>query len=96
MAMEDTCEPPRMVLEWLHILNLSNQDISGLCCFNVEGTRHVVDSSEVHVLDIIGRVVVVDLASGPVDAFNLDDFVVCNSSNCGDYKMRYILVYNAM
>lgn len=92
MAMEDPREPPRVVLEWLHILDLNQQDIARLCSFDVKRTGHVVDSSEVHILDIIGRIVVVDLASGPVDAFYLDDFVVCNSASGGDYKIIFILV----
>lgn len=96
MAMEDTREPPGMVLEWLHILNLNQQDISGLCGFNVEGTGHGVDSSEIHILDIIGRVVVVYLASGPVNTFNLDDFVVRNGADCRNCIIIYALVYSAV
>jgi hypothetical protein len=37
-----------------------------------------MDVSEVYVLDIIGRVVVSDLPSCPIQTFNLNNFVVCN------------------
>lgn len=35
-----------------------------------------MDLSEVDVLYVVGRVVVLDLASGPVEALDLDDFIV--------------------
>ena len=55
-----------------------------------------MDSSEIHILDIIGRIIVVDLASGPVDAFDLDDFVVCNGAGGGDYIVRNVLLLRIM
>lgn len=76
--MEDTCETPRLVLEGLDILDLNEKDVTGLRSLNLEWAGEVVDTGEVDVLDVVCGIVVLDLTTGPVETFDLDDFVVCD------------------
>lgn len=69
-------EPPWLVLERLHVLNLHDQDIAGLSGLDVERARQIVDFGQVDVSDVVCRVVVADLAAGPVEAFDFDDLAV--------------------
>lgn len=41
--VEDAGEAPWVVLEWLHVLDLYEEDVSGLGFFDFEGAREVVD-----------------------------------------------------
>jgi hypothetical protein len=41
--VENTSESPRLLLEWLNILYLDDQDIAGLCSLNVEWTGEIMD-----------------------------------------------------
>lgn len=47
-------EPPRLVLEWLDVHDLYEQDIAWLCALDLEGAGEVVDLGEVDVLDVVG------------------------------------------
>ena len=42
-----------------------------------------MDFCEIDVPDIVGRVIVADLAAGPVDTFDLDCFAVLDGVNEG-------------
>lgn len=44
-----------------------------------------MDLRQIYVFDIIGGIVVLDLASSPVETFDFDDFVVGNGATSGDY-----------
>lgn len=55
-----------------------------------------MDLSEVHILDIISQIIVVDLTSSPVNTFDLDNFVVCNGADCRNYTNKYISVYSTV
>lgn len=63
---ENTREPPRLVLERLDVHDLDQQDVARLGAFDLKGPTEVVHLGEVYILDVVGRVVVLDLASGPV------------------------------
>lgn len=73
---ENARKPPRRILKRLHILDIHHEHIAGLRGLDVEGSAEIVDAGEVYVADIVGRVVVFDLSTGPVDALDLDGFVV--------------------
>lgn len=45
-----------------------------------------MDACEVYVADVVCGVVVADLAAGPVEAFDLDDFAVFDGSGEGDWE----------
>jgi hypothetical protein len=76
LLIENPRKPPRLLLHRLHILDLDEQHVARFRGLDVEGSREVVDAAEVDVFDIVGGVVVADLAAGPVYAFDFDDFVV--------------------
>jgi hypothetical protein len=60
-------------------LDLNYKNVAGLCGFNVEGAGEVVNLCQVDVAHVVCGVVVADLAAGPVDAFDFDDFVGLDS-----------------
>lgn len=43
-----------------------------------------MDAGEIDILHVVGAVVVADLAAGPVDAFDLDDFAILDGAGEGD------------
>lgn len=45
LFVEYTGVSPGLIFKWLDILYLNEQDITGLCCLDVEWTREVVDLS---------------------------------------------------
>lgn len=69
-----------MILEWLNILDFDEEDIPRFGCFDLEGTREIVNLGQVDVLDIVGTVVVLDLPSCPVKTFDLDSLTIFDGS----------------
>jgi hypothetical protein len=61
-------------------LDLYDQYIAWLCSLNVEWSSEVMDLCQVDVAHVVCRVVVADLATGPVYAFDLYNLVVLDSS----------------
>lgn len=82
--MEDTGEPPRLVFEGLNVLDFDQEHIAGLRGFDVERAGQIMDLGEINVLDVIGRVIVLDLTAGPIETFNFDDLIVCDLSGGWD------------
>lgn len=66
LFIEDGGESPGALVEWLHVLDFDDEDIAGLCTFDFEGTAEVVGGSEIAVFDVVGAVVILDLAAGPI------------------------------
>ena len=81
---KDTSEAPRRVLERLHILDVHNQNIAWLGCLDLKGSSQVMNLAQVDVADVVGRVVVFDLAAGPVDTFDFDGLAVFDGARVGD------------
>ena len=79
---------PWLLRERLHVLDLDADDIAGLGAGDLEGTGEVVDAGEVAVEDVVGGVVVLDLAAGPVNAFNLDGLAGFDLSGEGNCRKR--------
>lgn len=78
LLCKDTGETPRLILQRLYVLNLYNQYISRFSIFDLKGSAEVVDLGQVNILDVVCVVGVFDLAAGPVNAFDLDYFAVCD------------------
>ena len=83
--VEDSSETPWVVLERLNILDFNEEDIAGFSGFDLERSREIVDLSQVDVLDIVGAVVVANLAACPIEAFDLDDFAVLDGAAEGNW-----------
>jgi hypothetical protein len=62
---ENACETPRLLVEWLHILNLHDKSIAWFCCLNIEWPGEVVDLCEVDVAYVVCGVVVAYLTTSP-------------------------------
>lgn len=86
LLIKNPCIPPRLLWERLKVLHLDTQDIAGLRSVDVKRTRKEMDLSEVAVFNIIGRVVVLDLPSHPIQTLDSDYFVVGYFSARGNYK----------
>lgn len=91
VLVEDAGEAPWLMLEWLNILNLDKQDITRLRTFDLEWSREIVDSREVDILHIIGRVIVANLSTGPVYTFDLDYFSILDCPIERDVRMPSIV-----
>ena len=63
--IKDACKPPWLVLKWLYIHDFNKQKIARLGAFDLERATEVMDFGQVHVFDIISRVVVPNLTAGP-------------------------------
>jgi hypothetical protein len=79
-----TGETPEMIFHGLHVLNVDNQDISWFRSLNFEWSRQVVDLCQIHILDILRIVCVLDLATSPVDAFYLHSFAILDGAHEGN------------
>lgn len=77
---------PWLFLEWLHILDLHNKDVSRLSGFDFEGTGQVVYLRQVDILHVVCAIVVLNLATRPIDTFNLDNLPISDFASEGDCK----------
>lgn len=66
-----TSEPPRVILQRLHVLNINNEHVARLGSLNLKRPSEIVDLGQVDVANIVCRIVVLDLAARPVNTFNL-------------------------
>ena len=64
------------MIEGLYVLNLDEQNIARLCPLDIEGTREVVNTTEIDIFHIICTVIVLDLPAGPVEALDLDSLAI--------------------
>ena len=69
---------PRLLLKWLHVLYLDDQNISRFGAFDLKGAGKVVDLGEIDVLHVVRAIVVADLPSCPINTLDLEDFSIFN------------------
>lgn len=86
VLVEYARKAPRLLLEWLHILNLHHEDISRFSAFHFKWARQVVNLREVDVLHVICAVVVANLSSCPIDALHLEDLPVFDFGREGNCR----------
>lgn len=84
---KDSCEAPWLVLQRLHILDLHDEYVSRLSSLDIERTGQVVNSGEIDISHVIGRVIIANLSSRPVHAFDLDSLAILDVANGGDCIM---------
>lgn len=83
--MENPGESPRLILKGLDILDLNDQNIARLGSLDFEWPAQIVDLGQINVLHIIRAIVVANLSTGPVDAFDLYNLPVLDCAvegNC--------------
>ena len=81
---EDTSKPPWLVFERLNILNIDDQDITRFRRLDLEWTRQIMHTSEIDVANVVCTVVIANLSSGPVYAFDLDSLVILDRAAKGN------------
>lgn len=86
-----TSETPRLVWQGLNVLDLNEKNITGLSRLDLEGSAQIMDSGEVNVSDIVGAVIVADLAARPVNTLDTHGFAILDSPCKGDVGMPSIL-----
>lgn len=84
LLIKDRREAPWLLLERLHVLDLDDEHVARLGALNLKGPAEEVYAREINVLDVIGAVVVLDLATGPVDALDLDGLAGDDLADGGD------------
>ena len=86
-SVENACETPEMIFKRLNILNINDEHIARLSRLNLKGTRQVMDLRQIHVLNIFGIISILNLASRPVYAFDLDRLAILDRAGKGDYSV---------
>ena len=86
VLVKNTREAPRLLLEWLHILDLHYENISRFSALHLKRARQVVNLCEVDVLHIVCAVIIADLSSCPIYTLHLEDFPVFNFRCEGNYR----------
>lgn len=84
---EDSSKAPRLLVQRLNILNLQHQNIAWLRSLNIERARQVVDFGEVDIAHVVGAIIVSNLSTCPVYAFDFDYLAVLDSSNGWYYSL---------
>ena len=100
VLVEYARKAPRLLLEWLHILDLHHEDISRFRAFHLKWAGQVVNLGEVDILHIVRAVIVADLPSCPIDTLHLEDLSVFDfgrEGNCsgGQWQLRRIVEGNS-
>jgi hypothetical protein len=89
VAVKGAGEAPLIARERSQVAKLDHQEIAGLGrdavgVSHLEGAAEVVHLGEVDKFDVIGRVIVLDLAARPVKALDADEVAGLNRRDCGD------------
>lgn len=63
--VEHACEAPWLVLEWLDVHYLDEEDIAGLCALDLKRAREIMDFCQIYIPHVICGIIVPDLAAGP-------------------------------
>jgi hypothetical protein len=79
-----------LVFQRLDVLDIYQQNVSGLGILDVKRTGQVMDPGQINIAHVIRRVIVADLAAGPVDAFNLDGLAILDGAVGGDCDTRML------
>ena len=64
---KDASKAPWLILKGLDIHNLNEQEISRRSSLDFEWSTQVMDSSQVDIKDVVGRIIVSDLATRPMN-----------------------------
>ena len=73
-----------MVLEWLNVLDLDQQHVTGFSGLDLKRSGQIVDLGQVDIFHIVGTIVVLDLTTSPVKAFDFDCLAVFDGSSRGN------------
>ncbi len=84
--IEDPCKAPELILEWLDVLDLHNENIAWFRSLNFEGATEIMDLGQINILDVVGGIVVANLPTRPIDALNLDNLPVFDGTIERNYR----------
>jgi hypothetical protein len=66
-------ESPFVAIQGTKVENLHLEQVAWLGSRNRNRARQVMNLTQVHILDIVRRIIVLDLSSSPVDAFDFEN-----------------------
>lgn len=81
VSIKHTGVSPKLIWKWLQVDYLDHEHISRFSTRHLERSRQVMDLCEIDVSNIVGVIVVLDLTSGPVNAFNVDYFAILDCAS---------------
>lgn len=90
VSVENSGKAPWLLLEWLYILDLDDEDISRHGIFHLEWPRQIMDLGQVDAQHVVCTIVVSNLPSGPVYALNLDDLAILDLRREGNCTAKSI------
>ena len=85
MTIKHTGEPPWLILKGLHVLNLDEQNIAWFSSLNLKRSREVVNLGEIDIPHVVGRIIVFDLPTCPVETLDFDHFIGGNFTTGRNY-----------
>src|SRR6185312_1660208 len=72
LAREDAGEAPGGSRQISQIEEIDDEQVAGLGAFDAEGSGEIMHFGEIDIAHIVGAVVILDLAAGPVEAFDAE------------------------
>lgn len=88
---EDARESPGLIGQRLHVLDVDHKHIARFRGFNLKRTTQVVDFGEVDILDVVGGIVILDLAAGPIHTLDLHRLAVLDRFSVGWYYSASVI-----
>lgn len=88
---EDAREAPLIPLQGTDIKDVHHQDVAGLGAVDPDRAAENVNDLEIHILDVLGVVVVLDLAVGPVLAFDPEHVTRIHGGHGRDFRMPAVV-----
>ena len=88
---EDAGEAPFVALKGANIKNIHHKDVAGLGTIDPDWSTQDVDNFEVHILNVLGIVIIFDLAIGPVLALDPKHISWVDRSNGGDVRVPAVV-----
>lgn len=86
VSIKHTGVSPELIWKWLQVNYLDHEHISGFRAGHLERSRQVMNLCEIDVSNIVRIIIVLDLASGPVYAFDADDFAILDCASRRYYR----------
>ena len=86
-----TSEAPWLILQRLHVLDIHEENVARLGSLDLKRAGEIVHAGEIDVSDIVRRIVVLDLATRPVDALDLHSLSILDRATGWDVWVPAVL-----
>ncbi|KAJ3472235.1 hypothetical protein NLG97_g11165 [Lecanicillium saksenae] len=83
---KDAGEAPGGVFKRLHVGDVDDKQIAGLSALDFKRPSQIMDLGEIDIANVVGAVIVANLTTRPVQAFDLNSLAGLNRANAGNYR----------